>query len=361
MWTRAHPRTKMTKYCHIKTVDFIPIYNYMIYNIALQYSILKQEIEQSFGIQPLILIYLYLAYRFIMLTKLWLLFITKYTISSSNNKTLIMKILNQLSYDSQHSRSVIGIGEIITYNNINISEYMLDLKSMYIYNIYQRHEMNSLITLNMEVYWFSISKKTFHHVNKISNKSIITLYESEEVEEIAYSDDVDKNIIENSKQIANVICDKMYKERRSQIFMLSGPPGCGKTTTARIIAKQLNATLYPDYTPIRPEYNLWSSYNYVKYNSQALVVVMEEVDVVIKAIKNGKITSTKCNIMDKISWNNTLDKIKRMNNIVLIMTTNKSLNEIKDMCNDDSLTRKHRIDGFCVFENDGISFTDRIT
>lgn len=332
----------------------------MIYNIASQYSILKQELEQSLGIQPLVLVYLYVAYKFIVFSKIWFLLISKHTLSTHNNRNMVMKILNHLTHE--HTTSVIGIGEQITFNNITISECILDLKSMYMYNISERQSGYSGPYLHMEIHWISLFSKTFCHTNTGTSKnSIVTLYEgSEEIEEIVYSDSIKESIIQNSHEIADAIGKRMYKEKQSQVFLLSGPTGCGKTTTARVIAKQINGILYPDYTPIRPDFNLWSRYSYAKYNHENFVAVMEEVDVVLDAITSGKVTNQKCNIIDKISWNNTLDKVKRTSNIVLIMTTNKTLDQIKEICNDESLTRKHRIDGIYVFENDGVTFHNHI-
>jgi hypothetical protein len=90
-----------------------------------------------------------------------------------------------------------------------------------------------------------------------------------------------------------------------------------------------------------------------------MIIVIEEVDIILKRIvgtiakpNNIISNSMQSDISDKISWNNTIDKLKRMNNIILIMNTNKTIKEINEICCDTSYIRKHRVDYLISIKKD---------
>jgi hypothetical protein len=55
----------------------------------------------------------------------------------------------------------------------------------------------------------------------------------------------------------------------------------------------------------------------------------------------------------KQRWNNFMDYIHYVNNVVIILTTNKTKNSFDEM--DDSLFREHRITGVYEFTNENVS------
>ena len=328
-----------------------------MYDIALQYSILRKEIQHVFGVDPTFLLYGYMLYRIFSYVKLWTFIIKKLSLNC-NNKGVIYKILKTIEYKNKFNNDIISLGDQLIFNNLNIAQYSFDYKNLILYSIQQTYsDLSGVTRLNLDIYYLPFMKKALYSIDSISNNNI-TIVESfnEETEEIVVPDNISKNIINMANSISKEICETFYNKKQSQIYIFSGPTGCGKTTTARIIADNLNAMLFSEYSPIRENFNLWSVYNYVSvYNNKPLVVTIEEFDVVLHAIKdNGhgiKEDRSKCDIVDKISWNNTLDKIKRKNNIIMILTTNKTIKEIRELCCDDSLIRKHRVDGFYIFDN----------
>ena len=329
-----------------------------MYNIALQYSLLRKEVQHVFGIDPTILIYGYMLYNLLSYVQIWSCIVKKLSLNC-NNKGAIFKILKAIEYRSKSDKSIIPLGDQLVLNNMNIAQYSLDIKNLILYSIRQTHsDLSGATRINMDIYYFTFMKKALCSIDTIS-KGNLTIVEpfNEETEEIVLPNNMCTDIINKVNSIADEICKEFYSQKQSQIYIFSGPTGCGKTTTVRVVADNLNAMLFSEYSPIRENFNLWSVYNYVAiYNNKPLVVAIEEFDVVLRAIQGTdgdgiKENRSKCDIVDKMSWNNTLDKIKRKHNIVLIMTTNKTIKEIREICCDDSLIRKHRVDGFYIFDN----------
>lgn len=329
-----------------------------MYDIALQYSILRKEVQHVFGVDPAFLIYSYMLYKLLSYINIWTFIIKKLSLNS-NNKGAIYKIIKNIEYKNKLHKDIISLGDQLIYNNLNISQYSFDYKNLVLYSIYQTHsDLSGVFRLNLDIYYLAFMKKGFCSVDNIS-KDNLTIVEpfNEESEEIVVPTNISENIVNKAISISNEICKEFYDKKQSQIYIFSGPTGCGKTTTARIIANGLNAMLFSEYSPIRENFELWSVYNYVSvYNNRPLVVTIEEFDIVLEAIndKSGvgiKENRSKCDIVDKMSWNNTFDKVKRKQNIVMILTTNKTIKEIRELCCDDSLIRKHRVDGFYIFDN----------
>ena len=148
-------------------------------------------------------------------------------------------------------------------------------------------------------------------------------------------------------------------DRASRIFILHGAPGVGKTTATRILARQLGASLYPDYNPTRPSDNMrYMLSNYTgDGDADPLVVVYEEFDVTLDAIARGTVPDRDgycLDASDKSSWNKLLDCFKRRVNALLVMTTNKSYEEIADMIDESkSMLRKGRVDAHFVWSPSG--------
>ncbi len=175
-----------------------------------------------------------------------------------------------------------------------------------------------------------------------------------------------------------------------RVAALVGAPGCGKSTTARRIAELLGASLYSRYDPTRPGQcvnNLVYTYAAV----DKLVVVMEECDVPLSrimastrrregdhraavaaeaaggaevprgrpppdAISGADLVIRDSDKMlrdaiDKASWNMLLDTLQRKANVLLLLTSNRSKDElVRIVCKGDtSLLRDGRVDMWVDF------------
>lgn len=137
----------------------------------------------------------------------------------------------------------------------------------------------------------------------------------------------------------------------ARVFVLHGPPGTGKSTCARVLTRLLGGRLYPSYVPTQP--GLAINYVLSRYRDDEvpLVVVIEEVDVLLQAIVDQTVKDSDEMMPDaknKSSWNSLLDGIRFKTNVVLVMTTNKTPDELnKEVCRGDtSYLRTNRVDRF---------------
>ena len=133
--------------------------------------------------------------------------------------------------------------------------------------------------------------------------------------------------VQMSKNIANIIIGTRAS-RAGNVFIVSGPPGTGKTFAGRLLAYKLGACLYDEFDPRRKE-TPFSIADKTHRDDQVLVLVMNECDVVFQTF-------------DKALRNNMLDKVNNNpQKFVLIMTTNRNLEDI--YAEDNSLIRDGRV------------------
>lgn len=130
-------------------------------------------------------------------------------------------------------------------------------------------------------------------------------------------------------------------EKRKVIILISGPPGCGKSTFADILASKLKCYLVPLFDPTIPGDTITSFTNYDK----PVITCINEVDEIIKNFKNNMTVHKDfySAVYDKKSWNNWLDNINKYytSKIIIIMTTNKKIEELDAI--DPSLFAPHRV------------------
>lgn len=152
------------------------------------------------------------------------------------------------------------------------------------------------------------------------------------------------------------------------IFLLHGPPGCGKSTAVRMLTHKLDAKLYSEYNPVRvgeSMRSLLSNHMYLMDGTQRLVIGFEEFDVSLESIFAGKMKSTDEYILDafdKQSWNTLWDTYRYRKYTVVVMTTNKSVAECRQLVHlhdaSGSMLRAGRIDGHFVWENGKVKFVE---
>jgi hypothetical protein len=134
-------------------------------------------------------------------------------------------------------------------------------------------------------------------------------------------------------------------------FVLCGKPGIGKSTVPRLVTERLkrtNDTYLYTLNPCTPGESIVKARDYAGLCTEDLcVVVIEEFDCVLDRL--GKVhvgeTTATAMVTDKQSWNNMMDYIAYVPNVLLIMTTNRSKEELRDLY-DASLTRDGRVSAF---------------
>ena len=138
---------------------------------------------------------------------------------------------------------------------------------------------------------------------------------------------------------------KFYnKNERASIF-IHGVTGAGKSTIGYLLAKELNATYCHTFNPTEPGDCLSNLMVDIRTEDDPVVIVIEEIDVLIKKIdegieKNGDIP---IEIHNKTTWNNFMDDLI-FYKIILIFTSNTSKEDLDKI--DSSYLRKGRIDEY---------------
>ena len=183
-------------------------------------------------------------------------------------------------------------------------------------------------------------------------------YNSHIIERVTDVDNMPQNAYNFSIKLSDAMIST-FNERNDtfgRVFMVHGPPGCGKTVATRLFASHTEATLAADYQPTERQSTMRMFTDMVN----KIVMVSDEFDnallkIVEKSVNpdNGK-KKTHPDAYDKPSWNNLLDKIHRRKDIILILITNKSVEDIQYIVgNDISLIRFGRIDMHFVYSDNG--------
>lgn len=135
-------------------------------------------------------------------------------------------------------------------------------------------------------------------------------------------------VVEEARRIAGSV-------RRGDRIILSGPPGCGKSTTARLVAEALGAILVPDVDPSRPGYSTMSVLCNTKEDTH-IVLSMDEIDVCLRrcaqtpalARQEARSDSVRPDAYDKTSWNAMMDLFQFIPRVTVVMSTNLTFKEL---------------------------------
>ena len=152
----------------------------------------------------------------------------------------------------------------------------------------------------------------------------------------------------NQLAIVKRVLDYFGKETRCSV-LVTGRPGTGKSTIAFLLAIALNGELCKSYKPTMPGLEFSTLLSTAKQTKKKpLIVLLDEIDSTIKRISIGIPPHDRYTIWiyDKESFNNLLDDIQKMTYVILIMTSNKTKEEIDKSVDDDSFFRDPRVNLF---------------
>jgi len=167
------------------------------------------------------------------------------------------------------------------------------------------------------------------------------------------------NPIGDQQHIVDSIKTIYNKNDRASIF-IHGVTGAGKSTIGYLLAKELNASYCHTFNPTEPGDYLSNLIVDVRTQDDPVVIVIEEVDVLIKKINDGidKNVEIPIEICNKTTWNNFMDDLI-FYKIILIFTSNTSKHDIDKL--DPSYLRQGRIDEYFYMDkpiNEKLKKTD---
>ena len=162
----------------------------------------------------------------------------------------------------------------------------------------------------------------------------------------------DTGLLRFTPTVKQLVILEKIEERFAQtgyaVVLLTGPPNIGKSMIGVFLAQRLSASYCNEFTPWVPGDSL-ALLNYDHDTDTApLVISLDEVDDALVKIATGKIASNPKLIIstpDKKGWNTMFDNIERsiQKNIIIIMTSNLSREEINNKCGDESFLRNPRV------------------
>lgn len=161
-----------------------------------------------------------------------------------------------------------------------------------------------------------------------------------------------KNLIALPSQepiVNDIISD--YKCRDQLVVFIDGVPCSGKSSIGYLVAKNIGGAFCHTFNPTDPGDkfdNLVRCIRDLTATSESpIVVVLEEVDVLLNKIHNQTIRENHkipTAVKDKSSWSSFLDDMFFYQNIILIMTSNKTKSEIDKM--DPAYLRRGRVHSY---------------
>ena len=157
------------------------------------------------------------------------------------------------------------------------------------------------------------------------------------------------NPIGQQQSIIDSIKNIYDKTGRASIF-INGVPGAGKSTIGYLLAKELNGSYCHTFNPTEPGDYLSNLMVDIKIDDDPVIIVVEEVDVLIKKINKGfdKNNEIPIEIYNKTTWNNFMDDLI-FYKIILIFTSNTSKQDIDKI--DPSYLRQGRIDEYFYMDH----------
>jgi hypothetical protein len=171
----------------------------------------------------------------------------------------------------------------------------------------------------------------------------------------------------NCAKATALILDRL-SSRQTGVFFLSGDPGLGKTTTARFLARKLDATLCLDFeelcearsSPVSEVRNMLQYIQPTRF--RPLIIVLDELDEYLfrrndddeeePGEPKDKPLRLRNNAVKK-NWGRLLDTIHQSQNILLLCTSNKPKAFFDAF--DPALLRPFRITAAMQYDKDRVS------
>ena len=158
--------------------------------------------------------------------------------------------------------------------------------------------------------------------------------------------------------VASIVEKAEVSERNAFGFnarcLISGPPGSGKSSVARILTERMGGILCTQFNPSSPGDSLGTLLTTtVPEREKPLIVLFDEWDAVVEACRNGPLPPNKKHLRQTHDWGSLLkflDDTAYVNNTIFLFTTNKSVDWMKDE-ERAAAFRRGRIDA--VFHLDG--------
>lgn len=154
----------------------------------------------------------------------------------------------------------------------------------------------------------------------------------------------------SSRSASELAADRMLRAWRRDgqgRFILQGRPGCGKSTAARLLTHSIpGCVIYPTFDPTLPGENIAELMRYTEYRCQKVVLVIEEFDVILDKMIRMQATgsssapsisasvdhpSLRIEVTSKAGWNNMMDRLQFQSRFVLVLTTNASSDELRNL------------------------------
>lgn len=142
--------------------------------------------------------------------------------------------------------------------------------------------------------------------------------------------------------LENII--SLYNKVGQANIFIHGVSCAGKSTIGYLLAKKLNGIYCHSFNPTEPGDKLSTLMVDIERDDQPVIIVLEEVDGIIKDIHNGAIKKNAelpISVYNKATWSSFLDDMIFYKNVILILTSNTSKEKIDSM--DESYLRKGRI------------------
>ena len=135
-----------------------------------------------------------------------------------------------------------------------------------------------------------------------------------------------------------------YKLKNHCTSFISGKPGSGKTTIAYLLAKELKGSVVDSFKPTDPGDTIAELVKRVRPTKKnPLIILLDEIDVMIWRCHKNLITQHKNSpipVLDKTSINTFFDNTQRIKNVIMILTSNKSKEQIDEETKDSSYLRE---------------------
>jgi hypothetical protein len=141
--------------------------------------------------------------------------------------------------------------------------------------------------------------------------------------------------------------ENRFKQNNYAVVLITGAPNKGKSMIGVFLAQKLNGYYCNEFTPWIPGDSL-ALLSYDHDEQSPLIISLDEIDDALVKISSGSIPTNQKLIIstpDKKGWNTMFDNIERsiQKNVIIIMTSNLSRDEISKKCNDESFLRKPRV------------------